>query len=538
MFEELEKYISSVMEERKLPGCSVAVVKDLEIIWSKGFGYANVEEQIPATPETVYRFCSITKPVVTVGLLQLMEKGKFRLDDPINDHLEAKIQTFFAEQPTIRDLLTHQTGLGRDAAPRMRGVKPISLEEFVERWGRAVRQPKKMYQYSNIGFTIVGYLLGLLSGEPYPVYMKENVLKPLEMDSSFFYLKPEMEKSLAQGYRRDGLEGSIQPVKPYGMGTIPPPASGSLFSTCVDLAHFVIAQLNGGVYKGRRILKEETLEEMHRLQVAAGNSRSGMGLTWNRFWYHGHVLLRHTCGTLGYTGHVAFYPDLKVGFVWNTNLNDGTGWRPPAPTALQIIAGEYKPFEPKTIKTETVPGEWREIAVTYGTPGQKRAIRIEDGLLVMGEGDNKIYLERIDDTRYLVHGGLSDGYEVTFEYDDKGRVKQFDLGNSVVPRYLIGYWRVKHTTVPLFFDMVLDIESETRATASGILYEKVAFTDFKVDEHRITGCLKIKPPQYQREYKVELELLYIGNQMIGQVIVTREGAQARGIGTPITFSRP
>ena len=544
MLEELEKYILSVMEERKLPGCSVAVVKDREVIWSKGFGYANVEEEIPATPDTVYRCCSITKPVVTVGLLQLMEKGKFKLDDPLNDYLKVKIQTDYAEQPTIRDLLTHYSGLPGNPWPSRRPrdeSEAIPLEEYVARHGKVVRPPKEMYQYSNIGFTIVGYLLGLLAGEPYPVYMKENVLKPLEMDSSDFYLTPSLEKSMSQGYSLSRPEGTLQPVEPYVMGTIPPAASGGLFSTVTDLAHFVIAQLNGGVYKGKRILREETLKEMQKLQVGAGNSRSGMGLTWNRFWHHGHVVIRHTCGMSGFVGHVAFYPDMKIGVVWSTNLNAGAGWRPPAPTALQIVAGEYETFDPKTIQVETAPDEWRKIAVTYGSPGQMRTIRIGEGYLVMGEGDRKVYLEKIEGTRYMIHRGSNDGYEITFEYDEKSRVKQFDLGNSIVPRYLIGSWHVRHTTSPRLYNFVLDIESETQATATGIYGEKVPVTDFKVEDYRITGSFKTSPPQDVGprlvEFKVEFELLYSGNKMIGLVFFTREGAPTRGAGTPVTLSR-
>ncbi|MHA1711714.1 MAG: serine hydrolase domain-containing protein, partial [Candidatus Freyarchaeota archaeon] len=454
MFEELEKFVLAELESREHPGSSVAVVKDQEIVWSRGFGYSNIEKKIPATPETVYRCASVTKPVLTMGFLQLMEKGKFQLDDPVNDYLDVKIQIDFKEQPTIRDLLTHHSGLPTRVPPIYHDRREApTIKEYLAKAARSVRPPKRSFAYCNTGFAIIGHLIELFTGKPYDRHLRENVLKPLEMGSSDFDLTPSIEELLAQGYDRiGGPEESLQPVKPYILGTIPQDPAGSLLSTVIDLAHFLIANMNGGVYKGHRILGEETLREMHRLQAPAGNSRSGMALSWFRSIHDGHVMLAHTGGMPGFTNHVAFYPELRIGVCWLSNLNDGTGWRPPAPTALRIVAGEYPSFNPKTI--QTVPDEWRRIIGTYGKRGQKRFIRVKNGYLVLeGMGGGELYLEKVDETKYLVHGARYDGYELTFEYGKDGNVKQFDLGNEAVPRYieeklpinesadLVGLWR-------------------------------------------------------------------------------------------------
>jgi len=546
VFETIDNYVSSVIKERNVPGSSVAIVKDREIAWSKGFGYADLEEKTPATPDTVYRYCSMTKPFVTTGLLQLMEKGMFSLDDPVNDHLEkAKIKTMFAKQPTIRDLLTHYSGLPTIGTPRARDEREASsTEKYIARFARAVRPPGQVHGYSNPGFVIVGHLIEHFSGTPYPVYMKENVIKPLEMDSSDFYLTPSMKGRMSMGYGRRGPEDPIQHVEPYASGITPPAASGNLFSTCTDYAHFIIAQLNGGVYKGKRILKEETLKESRRLQAATGNSRSGMGLSWFRFMHNGHVVIRHTCGMLGWTSHVAFYPDLKTGVIWNTNLNDGSGWRPPALTALSMASGEYKTFDPKTTRSETVPEEWRKIAGTYGSPDQTLEIKVEEGNLVMGEGDGKAFLQKIEGSRYLVHGSSNDGLELTFEYDESGRVKQFDLGPSVIPRYLTGTWKVIHTTNPLLFDFILDIESEKQATAISVDGKKMLITIFEVEGHRITGSFKTAEPQDAiglptppPNYNVTFELQYVEDLLIGQIKINPEKATVRLPGKIMILSR-
>jgi len=546
MFEIIDNYVSSVVKERNLPGSSVAIIKDREIVWSKGFGYADLEEKIPATSDTVYRYCSITKPFVTAGLLQLMEKGMFSLDDPVNDHLEkAKVKTIFAKQPTIRDLLTHYSGLPTIGTPRARNESEASsTEKYIDKFARTIRPPGQIHGYSNPGFVIVGHLIEHFSGIPYPAYIKENVIKPLEMNSSDFYLTQQMEERLSTGYGRRNTMEPVQRVTPYVSGIYPPAGSGNLYSTCNDYAHYIIAQMNGGVYKGKRILKEETLKESHRLQAATGNSRSGMGLSWFRFMHNGHVVIRHTCGMLGWVSHVAFYPDLKTGVIWNTNLNDGSGWRPPALTALGMASGEYKTFDPETTRYETIPEEWRKMAGTYGSPDQIVEVKIEEGNLVMGEGDGKVFLEKMEGLRYMVHGGLNDGLELTFERDKEGRIKQFDLGTSVIHRYLTGSWRVIHAANPRFFDFVLDIESENKATAKTKDRVKLPITSFNVEDQRITGSLKIAEPQDTiglstppPKYDVEFELSYIEDLLIGQIRISPEKSTARVPGTLIVLSQ-
>ena len=373
--------------------------------------------------------------------------------------------------------------------------------------------------------------------------MKEALIEPLEMNSSDFYLTQSMEERMSTGYGRRTLMEPIQPVTPYVSGINPPAASGNLFSTCTDYAHFIIAQMNGGIYKGKRILKEETLKESHSLQVPTGYSRSGMGLSWFRFIHNNHVVIRHTCGMLGYTSHVAFYPDLKIGVIWNTNMNDGTGWRPPALTALGIASGDYKPFDPKTTRVKTIPEDWKKIEGTYGIPDQTVEIKIEDGNLVMREGDSRGVLEKTEGLRYLVHAGANDGLEITFESDDTGKVKQFDLGTSIFPRYLTRLWKVVHTTDPLLFDVVLDIESEQKATAITDDGMKLPLTSFEVECQKITGSFKtfesqdsIGLPTPPPKYDITFELKYIEDLLIGEIRVSPEKSTAKVPGKLIILS--
>lgn len=523
-----------------------------EMVWAKGFGYADLEEERPATPDTIYRCASVTKPLITVALLQLMEKGKFELDDPVEEHLGLEILSPYERGPTIRDLLTHRSGMPTRVPPIFENLDEApTLREYVEGAARAVRPPGERWEYCNTAYAMLGLLIETFSGEPYNKYVVGNLLKPLEMNSSGFEDISTMIKNLATGYVRWG--GSDQPIErvvPYFLGTRPEDPAGSLYSTVVDLSHFLIMQLNGGVYKGKRILGEETLEEMQRLQVPAGNSRSGMALTWFRSIHDGHVMLAHTGGMPGYTNHVAFYPELQIGVCWLSNLNDGTGWRPPAPTALRIAAGESAPFDPNRV--QRVPEEWRKLVGTFGRRGRTIKITVKNGyLLLEGLG---AYLEKLEENRYIVHGSAYDGYELTFEYDDEEeKVRQLDLWMFEYPRYveepvkvdeempLKGHWRGEYHHPYGFYHLDLVIGSTRRGMATDMDGRLTPFEEFSAEKGRVRGVYRFKPPKDYRgwmaeEFRVEVDLHAVEGRLQGLLRFTSKRPGDLWV-VPITLER-
>jgi len=526
------------MESRHVPGFSVAVVKGEDIVWSKGFGYSNLEREIPASPETVYRVASVSKPVIATGLLQWMERGRFHLDDPVNELIDdVKIQTEFEEQPTVRNLLSHTSGLPVHVDPICFDLsETVTLEEMIRKSAIAVYPPNERIVYSNTAFNIVGYLVGLFAGEPYPRYMKRGLFEPLEMNSSSFEQTPRIRRLMAQPYSCKKPGEALKAVRPWYGGSLPEKPCGSLFSSVIDLGHFLIAQMNGGLYKGERILKEETIKEMHKLQASAGASRSGYALAWKRTWHYGNLMLSHTGGNLGWTAHVAFYPELKTGIVILCNLNDNSGWRPPAREALRLVIGGTISFDPGSIKVDIVPEQWRKLAGTYTREFRNVHIKIENGNLVLERGSEKAYLERLDEERYLVHGGGSDGMELTFEFDEKGFSKQIDLETETFQRFiedrrpidegavLTGIWHGNYVHPYGYFKMELRIDSDTRASATDMAGEFKTLSNFEAKNGRVTGGFRFKNiPGYvgwgADEMEANLDLVAIEGRLEGRMTI-------------------
>ncbi len=516
--ENIERFVESELACRKHPGSSLSVIQGGEVAWAKGFGYADIDEKVRAEPETVYRCASVTKPVVTVGLLQLMEKGMFDLDDEVNSHLDVKISDVHGEEPTIRDLLTHRSGMPTRVPPiYLMDEEPLTMRGYIESAARAVRPRGEKWAYCNTAYMIAGYLIELFSGLTYDRYVAENVLEPLEMSSSAFTLTPGIRGNLAQGYKRaGGPENPLIPVSPYILGTMPEDPAGSLYSTVLDLANFVIMNMGGGRFKGRRILREETVKEMHRLQAPSGNSRSGMGLTWFYSIHDGHVMLNHTGGLPDYTNNVCFYPLEGLGVCWLSNLQDGSGWRPPSPTVLRMVLGEKPTYG---AGFQMVPINWDKICGVYGDETRQTVLGVRNGYLTM---DNTVLLDRIDDAIYLAHGPSNDGYEVTLEYSGDGQAKSISFGTTTIPRYtpetpkvdtsadLKGNWRGEYYDSSGFHIVEISIEDEERAMVKGPQGESVSPSDFEAKSGKVMGTFSYRiPEEYARWGTKEYGNVYV-----------------------------
>src|SRR5688572_12645683 len=181
---ELEPEIHRTMVEGKIPSASIALVSGDKVIWTGAYGYSNLWARTPATPSTTYLIGSTFKAMSTVALLQQMEQGKFKLDDRVNDYLtEFKIQNEDPKNPvTFRHLFTHTSGLpgGFGAFPVWGDTVPPPMAEYLGKSLVIGKPTGSVVIYSNVAYTLIGYLVEKFSGVPYKKYIQDNVFTPLE----------------------------------------------------------------------------------------------------------------------------------------------------------------------------------------------------------------------------------------------------------------------------------------------------------------------------------------------------------------------
>jgi CubicO group peptidase (beta-lactamase class C family) len=328
---ELEPEIQRTLLAGNIPSVSIALVSNDQVIWSSAYGYSNLWARTPATTNTVYLIGSTFKAMSTVALLQQMEQGKFKLDDPVNKYLtDFKIQGEDPQHPiTFRHLLTHVSSLPGDfgAFPVWGDTVPPSLEDYLRKSMKVTKPPLTKVEYSNAAFTLVGYLVQKFSGVPYKQYIQEHIFTPLEMSSTAFEPRPDMEERLSIPYVVDQKTGSQVGAVRVKASVWP---AGIVYGTVMNQANWLICNLNGGVFKGKRLISEEILNQMFTRQYDQfkggiegiwGNETAGFGLTWWTQVRNGDRYFAHSGSVAGYTAFLLGNRDRKLGFAILTNGN-------------------------------------------------------------------------------------------------------------------------------------------------------------------------------------------------------------------------
>jgi CubicO group peptidase (beta-lactamase class C family) len=325
---ELEPAIHDTMEKGHIPSLTIALVAGDTMIWSKGYGYANLWARTEATPDTVYLIGSTFKAMNMTALLQQMEIGKFTLDQPVREFLDdLTIEGENPEHPiTFRHLFAHVSGIpgGFGAHPVWGETVPRPIGEFLASSLKVGRLPETEFEYSNIGFTLVAHLLERITGEDFRRYVRANIWRPLGMTDTAFSPTPPMEERLAIPYTYSN--GKQIPATRFKADVWP---AGIVYGTVLDQAKWLAATLNDGQYEGGRLLEKNTYDLIMRRQydqfagpVSGGNwlnEDTGYGLTWWITVVDGETLFAHSGSVPGYTAWLVGNRDRKLGVAMLTN---------------------------------------------------------------------------------------------------------------------------------------------------------------------------------------------------------------------------
>lgn len=383
-----DKWVEQHITHRNLPGLSIAVVYDQEIVWAEGYGYNDLETQTPATPSTVYRIGSISKLFTSTAILQLRDAGKLRLDDPVALHLPwFAVPNPVPDAPeiTIRHLLTHTSGLAREAAfPYWTDHVFPTREELAEgvQGQDALNPPETTYHYSNLGMSLLGEIVTTVSGQPWADYVQEMILDPLGMTSSSTGPGEELLPRLATAYMLEDDHGNREVMEYYEAGAIAP--AGGIVSTVEDLGRFASLQFRDGPAGGDQILKGSTLREMHRPHWVYPSFTGGMGLGFRVNHRDGKNFVGHGGSIGAHVTNLLTVPSEKIAVVVAINADNGSPYTV-ARQAYDVIA----PAILKATRKPTPPApeadpKWQRYVGLYADPwGWEYEVLILNGELVI-----------------------------------------------------------------------------------------------------------------------------------------------------------
>ena len=318
-----ESWTASQMAYFGQPGISVAVVKDQEVVWSKGFGYADVEKEVEASPETIYRIASITKLFTSTAVMQLRDNGKLSIHDPITDYLSwFQIGDQKGKPITSENLITHTSGLPREAAgPYWTTLDFPTKEEIIENLPTQEHplKPWRKWKYSNLALSLAGYIVEEASGMPYEEYVEKNIFKPLGMKDTYIQDIPSEHPKLAKGYDRrlpDCTRVDSTYTSSRGINS-----AANMATTVLDLAKFAMLQFRED--DDDPVLTGETLREMHRVHWLSPKWDVGWGLGFNILRIDNKTYIGHGGSVPGYRTNLRIDLEDKVAVVVFTNADDG-----------------------------------------------------------------------------------------------------------------------------------------------------------------------------------------------------------------------
>jgi CubicO group peptidase (beta-lactamase class C family) len=325
----LEKLIDPIAKKdlEENVGSVITVVHDGRVVFSKGYGSANLETKKMVDPaKTLFRVGSISKTFTAIAVMQLVEQGKLELDADINTYLKAfKVVSPFGKPITLRHLLTHTAGF-QESSEQIFFEQPQDMgtleQSLANRLPKLVRPPGMAPMYSNHGVALAGYIVEVVSGEPYAQYVQRHILEPLGMthSSALQPLPTNLEPDVASGY--DAGDPKKPLVKPFELISISP--AGAISATGSDMARYMRMLLNGGELEGKRILKPSTLEAMFAPQFRFQPNAVGQGFVFWRGLFGGELAISHGGDTQWFHSEMNLFPKEKLGVFVSVNSTGGS----------------------------------------------------------------------------------------------------------------------------------------------------------------------------------------------------------------------
>ena len=353
--EKIDQYFAKAQKDWKIPGMAVAVVKDGEIVLSKGYGTLSLNSKEPVTSQTLFAIASNTKAFVASSLAKLVAEGRIKWTDKVVDYLPyfELYDSYTTAHTTIEDLLCHRVGLGTYSGDLMWYKSELTAEEVIKKV-KFVPQEYEFragYGYSNLMFITAGEVIKKVTGKEWSDYVKESFFSPLGMTRSITSTDDLSDKgNFAMPHKPlEDKQEVIDWVNWDNMG-----AAGGIISSADDMAKWMMMNIEHGIWNGDTIInynQHNIIWTPHNNNKVATNSYgrhfSGYGLGWGLNDYHGNMVATHGGGYDGMYSYQMLIPDQKLGIMVLTNTMKGIGW----PIA-QYVADRYLNLEEKDYSKE------------------------------------------------------------------------------------------------------------------------------------------------------------------------------------------
>jgi CubicO group peptidase (beta-lactamase class C family) len=323
--DRVDDYIELQMKRRHIPGISLAAVKDGKIIKEGGYGFANIEANARATPKTVYKIASISKQFLAAGIMLLVQDGKIKLDDKLSKYLDGTPETW--KDITVRQVLAHTSGISQDPP----GFDPYKVKPDAEVIGSAYSLPLEFppgekWDYSNVGYDVIGEIIHKVTGESYSAFLAERVFVPVGMTATRTITTTEIVPLRACGYtwRNDKLQNAENWISLC--------ASGAFLSTVEDLAKW------DSVLYSDSILNSLSKQQMWTPVMLKGGVEQPYGFGWFIDDWQGHKRIYHGGNLPGFVSHFDRFVDDKLTIIVLINTDNAD----PGKIALNV-AGVFVP---------------------------------------------------------------------------------------------------------------------------------------------------------------------------------------------------
>ena len=343
----LDGYLPYALQSGDIAGAEVAVVKDGQILTSRGYGYSDVAKRKPVDPDkSLFRPGSISKLVTWTAVMQLVDQGKVDLDADVNQYLDFKIPPYDGKPVTLRQLLTHTAGFeeaGKDLIAYDTKYS-MGLGAYLKRYvPRRIFAPGTTPAYSNWGTSLAGYVVERVSGVPFDDYIEQRIFAPLGMNESTFRqpLPARLRGDMSLGYPRAS-------EKPTPFEIVVPAPAGAMSAPADDMARFMIAHLQGGELNGNRILSQKAWHQMHNSPTTFLPPLNRMQLGFFETNVNGRMVNAHLGDTMGFHSSLHLFMDDGVGFYVSFNSGGKEGAAGTLRMRMfQDFADRYFPHTPR-----------------------------------------------------------------------------------------------------------------------------------------------------------------------------------------------